>query len=285
VTAADVAVADASDLTPHGLMDADAAADGAEIAEQVLFHAEADPDALTRHETVPVRMTALWQRTDAGGNAVVGLARERTTRSTIAPRSSDQSGRWLGLALMRTGPYDPRPGLLALVRWQADAELAQLVAYGSNYVRSWAAMAGKEYSADVLRAAAVDALAIVVAGRESRAPRAGACLNRHRQPVRMTLAKRARQLRVDVAEYGELRKVAVSAYTRRLKEAEARYTVVDDYRPVSNGRHYGDAFSRDIRMQPSITTAELIGTAAHVYHLRKPTQPAFEWRRYNAARD
>jgi hypothetical protein len=186
---------------------------------------------------------------------------------------------------MRAGPYDPRPRLLALVRWQAGGELEQVMAYGANYVRAWAAMGGRTYAADVLAAAAADALAIVVAGRESRAPRAGACVNRQRQPVRVSLAVRAKALRMDVAVYGELRKVALSAYTRRLVEAEARYTVVDDYRPVSNGRHYGDAFARDIRMQPNITTAELTGAAAHVYHYRKPTQPAFDWHKYNAARD
>lgn len=278
-------VADARDLTPRGLSDPGADGGPEDAGEPLLFLGDADPDAPTRQETVSVRTTALWTRTHADGHTVVGLARERTTRATVAPRTSDQSRRWLGLALMRAGPYDPRPGLLALVKWRAGGELEQVIAYGANYVKAWAAMAGKEYPADVLRAAAADALAVVVAGRESRAPRIGACVNRQRQPVRVSLAVRAKALCMDVAVYGELRMVALQGYMRRLKEAEARYTVVDDYRPVSSGRHYGDAFSRDIRMQPNITTAELMGTPAHVYHSRKPAQPAFDWLHYNGARD
>jgi hypothetical protein len=272
MTLIDTPVADARDLIPCGLSDP-GATDGDEVAEPLQFLSDADPDANEQQARLPVRMTELWNRTDAEGNKVVGPARERTTGATVAPRSSDQSRRGLALALMRTGLYDVKPGLLALVRFGFAGDLDQVIGYGVNYVRSWAEMAGREYPADVLRAAAADALAVVVArgdDKKSRAPRASACINRHRQPVRMPISERTLELGIRNTTYGELLSVAVKAYRRRLDAAERRYIVVDNYLPITSGRSYGGGFSHESKWMPNRTTVELTGVLAATYHNRNP---------------
>jgi hypothetical protein len=287
------------DRTPniHGFDDSDAADAGFEIAEPLAFQGGDDPDDLleegdapTGGELVPVQLAGQrWTITNLKkGKIYTGLKRpQHTSMSSTAARTPDASQRGLALALMRRGPYDVRPGLLALVRFAMPGELEEIMRYGAGYVQSWAALAGRTYAGDVLQAAAADALAIVLAGRESRAPRKNPRhthpLGRLKRPVRVSLAVRAKALHIDVAVYRELRKVALSAFTRRLREATARYRVADNYRPVANGRRGdGNGLARGIRMQPNVTTAELSGAAAHIYHARKPTMPPFDWHQYNA---
>lgn len=277
----------ADDRTPniHGFDDSGAADAGFEIAEPLAFRSDADPDATERQARLPVYKTVLYYYTNKNGHRVVAQGDDRAMFTTIAPRRSDQSRQWMGLSLMRRGAHDVRPVLLALVRYQAGGNLEQVIGYGANYVRAWAAMGGRTYAADVLAAAAADALAIVVAGRESRAPRKNpkqphpVC--RLRQPVRVSAASRAKELRMDTSTYGALRLVALQGYMRRLKEAEARFTVVDDYRPLASGRHFGNAFAREGQWIKPRTTAELCDHAAQLWHTRKPTQCPFDWAHYN----
>lgn len=116
-------------------------------------------------------------------------------------------------------PYDVRPHLLALCCRQNLASVLPCVDYGRNYLHAWCDRCGVRRATTVLGAAAVDGLLRVYWGRDRRG-----C-------GRPTLGERTHTLHVDPTRYLTLKRVAETAYRRRLAEAlkEQRFTPADPH--------------------------------------------------------
>ena len=288
--------ADARDAIVGGLSDPDAAAAGVDIRGTLSWVGETD-EIVDRTSSIPVHKAGLVAIRNAKGQKVVAAGFEKTQGSVIRPRVFSRSDAWLALALIRSGPHDCRPGLLALIKFGAGGSLVPLIEYGANYVRAWAAMAGREYSTEVLHAAAADALHIVVGGetrvrhnrrkdelpwwehmpgkRDAPASRPPS-IAKARQTPRVPVAARAKQLGIDNAVFGELRRVAICAYERRLQEAEARVAKVSDYTPMRYNIA-SNSVPRATRWKSNRTTLVLRGPAAAIYHRRNPAEPQTDW--------
>lgn len=290
----DIAAADARDLIVGGLADPESAAHGVDVRGTLTW---GDPeDVPDRNVAIPTYYVGVRGIRDAEGHRKVVPASDHKTGGEIRPRASNRTDVWLALALIRKGPHDCRPDLLALVKFGAGGDIEQLIKYGANYVRAWAAMAGRDYPAEVLQAAAADALHIVVQG-ETRSARKRTdselpwwerkpgrrdastrppSIAKARQTPRVTLATRAKELGIDNAVFGELRRVAICSYERRLQEAEARAAKVSDYTPMRYNIA-SNSVPRISRWKSSRTTLTLHGPAAAVYHDRNPSEPQTDW--------
>lgn len=291
----EIPAADARDAIVGGLNDPEAAAAGMDVAGMLTW-GDDPKDAPDRIIALPVYYAGVRVIKDAAGKRKVVPASDRKSGANVRPRTSNRSDAWLALALIRKGRHDCRPNLLALVKFGAGNALEQLIDYGANYVKAWAAMAGREYATDVLQAAAADALHIVVSGEtrvrhkqrndelpwwerkpgkrdEAQRPPS---IAKAKQTPRVTVAARAKQLGINNAVFGELRRVAICAYERRLQEAEARAAKVSDYTPVRYNVA-SNSIQRTMRWKPNRTTLTLTGPAAAIYHHRNPAQPQTDW--------
>jgi len=287
--------ADARDAIVGGLSDPDAAAAGMDVRGTLTW---GDPEDIPdRNAALPAYYVGVREIRDAEGKHKIVPASDRKSGAEVRPRTSNRSDAWLALALIRKGRHDCRPNLLALVKFGAGNALEQLIDYGACYVKAWAAMAGREYSRNVLQAAAADALHIVVGGetrvrhkrrkdelpwwerepgkRDAPASRPPS-IAKARQTPRVPVAARAKQLGIDNAVFGELRRVAICAYERRLQEAEARVARVSDYTPMRYNIA-SNSVPRAARWKPNRTTLTLRGAAAAIYHRRNPAEPRTDW--------
>ncbi|UGB39125.1 hypothetical protein [Frateuria soli] len=162
--------------------------------------------------------------TDAGGAPVLRWHGDKATGEHIPAQPS----RWTeaaALSLTATSRHDIRPCLLALVRWQSVGELEPCIAYGRRYLGAWLdRTGGRQHPIKVLEAAATDALAIVCAGRMTR------------RGKRVTVAERARELRIGSDTFNRLRKRMVKVYGWRLAEAVRRFKVAHDDLPPRHAR-------------------------------------------------
>lgn len=226
---------------------------------------------------------AVWSRCRDDGVMVIGQARDRHTMATVPLRTSDDSNRWLGFALIGTDPRDVRPDLLALV-WQRNTRtLPKLIRYGRDYLRAM----GHDHDTDLLNAAAADALLIVAYGRrrgdgtgrqrKGGTDTAGAQVKRHR-PRRPTVREREAQFCMGHdGTYARLRDAVEAAYRKRYQEAATAFADVDNWRPTPTRRARGSGWPEGRPWQPSVTTVELSGAAAHGYHQRHPPTPPTDW--------
>lgn len=134
-------------------------------------------------------------------------------------------------ARRRANQYDVRPWLLALCDWQDYAAIAPCVAYGRNYLDMWCTRCGLHRDADLLEAAAVDALLAVYWGRSRR--RCG----------RPTIAERTADLRVAPATFLMLKRVAEDAFRRRLREAAWERLTPAEWQTACESRKRPPAFA------------------------------------------
>lgn len=192
---------------------------------------------IVREATLPVR-ACLATATDAAGARRLRWHGDRTI-GEHAPVVPSEWRAWAALSLSAAGPLDVRPHLLALVRWQHASELDVCIAYGCAYLAAWCARMGRRTQrADVLRVAAIDALALVYHGRITRGV------------GRPTVAARAKALHIASDAFGRLRKCMAEVYGWRLQEAMARYAAANDDKPLANGQYHGNGFSHRTLWRP-----------------------------------
>lgn len=210
-----------------------------------------DDDGATTVERIPVELAGdCWIRIDKAGKVHAGAMAPKKTRGVVALKSSDDSTRWLGFALIGKGPHDIRPDLLALVRKHNLIGVERCIRYGASYLLA----SGHDLDAELLQAAAADALLTLVYGetrgdgtgrrRADGSYTAGGQVKRHR-PRRPTLRQRESQFKLAHDTWAPLRDAALDAYRRRFREAMALFAGVDNWRPTHYGRTYVSGFPVD----------------------------------------
>ena len=110
------------------------------------------------------------------------------------------------LAIIRQGKYDIRPELLLLFHAGDGGQFPKVHRHGACYLRAWSERHGGNVRAEILDAAAGDALAVMW---HRRAP----------APV----SARAREFHIRNSVFFELRTVAMQMYQSRLHEARVRF--------------------------------------------------------------
>lgn len=209
-----------------------------------------DDDGTTRLERTPVVLDGGTWTLVVDGKAYAGAMAPKNTRGVVALKSSDDSTRWMGFALIGKGPHDIRPDLLALVWQRSLIGVERCIQYGASYLLA----SGHDLDTDLLQAAAADALLILTYGetrgdgtgrkRADGRYTAGGQVKRHR-PRRPTLRSRDDQFKLAHGTWGTLRDAALKAYRRRYREAVALFTDMDNWRPQTNGRSYASGFPDD----------------------------------------
>lgn len=253
---------------------------GVDVADALVFH-EQDMGDMTAELSV-WEHGGLWKMRRKDGSTVVGPKADRKTQATVALRSSNDSNKWLGLALIATDPRDIRPDLLGLVRQRNLVGVERCIRYGANYLLA----SGHDLDMGLLLAAAADALLILVYGetrgdgtgrkRRDDSYTAGGQVKRHR-PRRPTLRARENQFKMGHdGTWAELRDAALKAYRRRLREAAALFAAVDNWRPTPTGRSFSRGFAEP-KWLPNSTKVEMTGPMANLFHTRHPTVPPPDW--------
>lgn len=202
-----------------------------------------DDDRSTFVEHTPVVLAGdCWIRIDKAGKVHAGVMAPKKTRGVVALKSSDDSTRWLGFALIKKGPRDIRPDLLALV-WQRNLiGVERCIRYGASYLLA----SGHHLDMALLQAVAADALLILTYGdtRGDGNPNAKRLIKRHR-PRRPTLRQRESQFHLAHDTWAPLRDAALTAYRRRYREAVELFAALDNWRPMHYGRSYASGFPDD----------------------------------------
>jgi hypothetical protein len=133
------------------------------------------------------------------------------------------------LSLTGASPYDVRPHLLALMRWEWAGAIEPCLVYGRNYLRVWCGRMRQRPRPAVIEAATLDALALVFWGRSRRG-----------MP---TIEHRRVELGVDKGRFADYRNLMATVFKRRLSEAATRYKAISHYQRTPTTDYLANGFA------------------------------------------
>lgn len=133
------------------------------------------------------------------------------------------------LSVLAVSPYDVRPHLLALARWELPGAIEPCLNYGRAYLRTWCSRKRQRPRPAVIEAVALDALALVFWGRVRKGL--------------PTIEERRVELCVDKNRYSAYRDLMARVYRRRLSEAAGRYKLIWIHHVLHRVDYPGNGFS------------------------------------------
>lgn len=181
-------------------------------------------------------MTQAWR----GENEEPGAESLTVHTSGVGWRGDTQGGDYIpakasawtqsaALSVLAVSPYDVRPHLLALARWELAGAIEPCLSYGRAYLRAWCSRKRQRPRPVVIEAVALDALALVFWGRVRKGL--------------PTIEERRVELCVDKNRYSAYRDLMARVYRRRLSEAAGRYKLIWIHHVPHRVDYPGNGFS------------------------------------------